>query len=205
MTGENKQLVIIGIGGLPRSGKDMLAEIFIGAGYFGVSLGDIVRDATRVRHADKPDPISRANTTETSNWLRENKGPDFALKEALSLYNEASKSKGYKGLLVYSVRAPVEVDFILSHHGHLVWVESSDEVRHERAIHNLRDGELPISLEEFKKQEDEQWVPQPGLSPEIQMNVQYVKEHATDYLENNSNSHDEYNRKAMALIESFKF
>lgn len=197
------ELNIVGIGGLPRSGKDMLAELFIGAGFFGVSLGDIVRDASRIRHANEPDPISRTNTTETSNWLRQTKGPDFALREALDLYEQASKTRKYSGLLTWSVRAPVEVDFILAHHGHLIWAEASDEIRHERAMHNLREGELPISLEEFKKQEDKQWLPQPGIPAEIQMNVSYVKDHATDFLENNSNSLDKFNKKAMVLVDKF--
>ena len=70
---------LIGIGGLPRSGKDTLAEVFMTNGFYGVSMGDIVRDEARIRHADSPDPISIANMTETSNYLREQKGPDLAL------------------------------------------------------------------------------------------------------------------------------
>ena len=201
----SEKISIIGIGGLPRSGKDMLAEIIIGSGFYGVSLGDIVRDISRTRHADKPDPISRVNTTETSNWLRQQKGPDFALKEALEMYKKASQSNSYKGILVWSVRAPVEVDFILANNGQLIWVETSDAIRHERAMHNLREGELVISLEEFKRQENEQWKPKPELPAEIQMNVSYVKDKATLYLENNSNSINEYNKKATELLNKIKF
>ena len=65
---------LIGIGGLSRSGKDTLAEFLISKGYFGVSLGDIVRNQSRIRHADAPDPISIANMTETANNLRQQKG-----------------------------------------------------------------------------------------------------------------------------------
>jgi dephospho-CoA kinase len=200
MNSSEEKLKIIGIGGLPRSGKDMLAEMFIGEGFFGVSLGDIVRNASKIRHANQPDPISRANTTETSNWLRQTKGADFALKEALELYRAASKHKLYKGLLVWSVRAPVEVDFILKNKGHLIWVEASDKIRHDRATQNLRMGEIEISLVEFKKQEDEQWIPRPDLPSEIQMNVSYVKEKATDILENESSSLSEFRQRAHYLI-----
>lgn len=201
MNDNDTKIKIVGIGGLPRSGKDMLANKFIEAGYFGVSLGDIVRNATRIRHADKPDPISRANTTETSNWLRQQKGPDFALKEALELYKEASKSKEYRGLLAWSIRAPVEVDFIYKNNGRLIWIEASDKVRYERAMQELRHGEAIISPEEFKRQEDEQWIPNnPDLPAEIQMNVSYVKDNAREILENNSNDLEEFNEKAEALV-----
>src|SRR5438552_3534057 len=138
---------IIGIGGLPRSGKDMLAGLFMDNGYYGVSFGDIVRGFTRERHKDQPDPISVKNMTETSNWLRETKGSDVVLQEAMRQFEEAKKSKDYKGVVLYSVRAPVEADFILAHGGQLIWIESSDEVRYERSLKALREGEPKLSLE----------------------------------------------------------
>src|SRR5579862_3867138 len=107
---------IIGIGGLPRSGKDTLAEYLVEQGYFGFSFGDFVREHSRLRHKDKPDPISVANMTETSNWLRETQGPDVVLQAAFKEFESKQKESGeYKGLVLYSVRAPVEVDWILAH------------------------------------------------------------------------------------------
>src|SRR5690606_32813087 len=150
---------IIGIGGLPRSGKDSLAALFMERGFYGVSLGDIVRDQSRLRHANTQDPISVANMTETSNFLRSEKGADFALKMALDQYHKAEKQKAYHGLVVFSVRVPVEVDFILRHNGALIWVEATDQVRHQRHTNHLREGEQKISLEEFKSQEALQWQP----------------------------------------------
>ncbi len=176
---------IIGVGGLPRSGKDTVADYLIASGYFGVSFGDIVRDYAKKRHQDKPDPISVRNMTETSNWLRKNKGPDFAMKEALNLYKQAGGDSRYKGLVTFSIRAPIEVDFILQKGGELVWIEASDKVRFERAMKNLRKGELAISFDEFKAQENLQNKPQPGIAKEIQMNTSYVKSKATILIENN--------------------
>lgn len=192
---------IVGIGGLPRSGKDTLAELFIKAGYFGFSFGDFTRDNARKRHADKPDPISVANMTETSNWLRETGGPDIILKEALKEF-EAAQAKGgnYKGLVLFSVRAPVEVDWILEHGGELIWVEASDEVRHQRMLQHLREGEAEISLAEFKRQEDLQAKPQPGIPVDAQMNTSYVKQHATKVLENNGDDVDAFITQARQLI-----
>jgi len=192
---------MVGIGGLPRSGKDALAEMFLGSGYFGMSFGDLVRSFAMLRHADKPDPISVANMTETSNWLRQTRGADFALKELLSRYEKDSKKNSYKGILAWSVRAPVEVDYILKHEGHLIWVESSDEIRYKRAMQNLRQGEIEISLEEFRRKENEQWMPNPNLPEGIQMNVSYVKTKATDILENDFDNLEEFRKQAKILID----
>jgi len=194
---------LIGIGGLPRSGKDTLADLFIADGWFGISFGDFTRMHAQKRHKDKPDPISVANMTETSNWLRETYGPDVILQEALKQFEQRQKEgKKDKGLILWSVRAPVEVDFILAHGGQLIWVETSDEVRYRRGMQNLRSGEPELSLEEFKAHEALQWQPQPDIPKEVQMDISYVKSHATKTLENNGDNKDEFIKKAKALVES---
>lgn len=191
--------VIVGIAGKPRSGKDSLAELFIAAGYFGFTVGDYVREFARERHADKPDPISIENLTETSNWLRETRGSDFALKEALRRYRTMKDQ--YRGLVIYSVRAPIEVDFILDNGGKLIWVEASDDTRYERNILAKREGEADISKEEFLRQEALQWKPQASLAPEIQMNIEYVKAKSSIVFENES-SFEEFKQKASELVAS---
>lgn len=194
---------IVGIAGLPRSGKDTVAELFMATGWFGISFGDVVREHARIRHKDEPDPISVANMTETSNWLRETHGADVILQQALKQFNERQiAGKGDKGLVLWSVRAPVEADFILEHGGRLIWVETSDEIRHQRAMQNLREGEQPISLEEFQRQEALQWKPQPGIPKEVQMNIAYIKEKATDTLENNGSDRDAFLQQVKTFISS---
>ncbi len=178
---------IIGIGGLTRSGKDTLAEWLIDQGYYGVSFGDIIRSYAHKRHAEEPDPISIVNMTVTANWLRQNNGADFVLKEAVAKFEATKPQKNYKGLVLYSVRAPVEVDFIHKNGGQVVWVEASDEVRYQRAKDNRREGEAEISMAEFQAQENLQWQPQPGIAPDAQMNAKYVKENADVVLKNNGN------------------
>lgn len=193
---------IIGIGGLPRSGKDTLAELLIKKGYFGVSLGDIVRNVSRERHADSPDPISVANMTETANFLRHQNGADFALKKALEQFEAAGGESKYKGLLVFSVRAPAEVDFIIKNGGNLIWLDASDQIRYQRAMQFLREGEAEIPIEEFKRQENLQWRPQPGIPPEAQMNIEYVKSKATITISNNSNDMAQFEKVTAAALQS---
>jgi dephospho-CoA kinase len=195
---------IVGIGGLPRSGKDTLAEMFMSSGFFGVSLGDIVRDASRERHADKSDPISVANMTETANHMRDNHGPDVVLNQALERYKKASQEKAYKGLVIFSVRTPVEADFILSQHGQLIWVEADDQVRYDRAVEFSRKGEMKdITLETFVAHEALQWEPRQGIPKDAQMNVAYVKQKATTVFENNINDLKQFQKNAQSLIQSF--
>lgn len=179
---------IIGVSGRDRSGKDTVAELFIEAGYFGFSFGDAVRRHSRVRHADKPDPISVTNMTETSNWLRSKYGPDVILKEALKEFEEAKKQgKQYEGIVLYSVRAPIEADFILEQGGQLIWVETSDDVRYARKISNQREGETKVTIEEMLAQESLQAEPQAGIPTEVQMDLSYIKSHATTTILNEGN------------------
>ena len=194
---------IIGIGGLPRSGKDTLAEVFIKNGYFGVSLGDIIRNIAKIRHKNKSDSISVANMTETSNYLRSERGADFAIKEAIQLFNSASQDDSYKGLVVFSIRAPVEVDKILTEKGELIWIETDDEVRLRRFHESLREGEAKISLKEQKAQEVLQSKPQSGLPVEVQMNTDYVKSKATITIDNNFSSVVEFQKNAEKVLSKY--
>ncbi len=191
---------IVGIGGQLRSGKDTLAAVLMNNGYFGVSFGDIVRSFAVERHKGDPNPISVANMTETSNWLRETRGPDVILKEALNRFEEANVEHKHKGVVLFSIRAPVEVDFILARGGELIWVESSDKLRHQRWLEHQRQGEAALTLEEFRTEEALQWKPQPGIPKEVQMDVEYVKSHATKTFINEQNDLNVFNTKAKDLI-----
>lgn len=180
---------LYGISGMPRSGKDTLALAMVKQGYFGVSLGDIVRDAARIRHSDKPDPIAVANMTETANHLRQEKGPDFALKIALDRYTKFGREA--LGLVLFSIRAPIEVDFIEAEDGHLAWIEASSEVRYQRTMRAKRVGEPDYSFDDFLAQEALQWIPQPSADPLVQMNMSYVKSKANIIVNNNGDDSEE--------------
>ncbi len=192
---------IVGIAGLPRSGKDTFAEWYLDAGYYGVSLGDVVREEARHRHKDKPDPISVAHMTETANHLRQQFGSDVILRKAVEQFQAAQTDKSYKGLVLYSIRTPVEADFILKNRGRLVWIEAADAVRYARAIEFAREGErTDIDMETFLAHEALQWQPKPGIPKEAQMDVSYVKSHATDIVENNENDIEGFRQKYLELI-----
>lgn len=191
---------IVGISGKIRSGKDTLANLMMEDGYYGVSLGEIVRDHSRTLFEKSPNPIAVENMTRTSNILRKQLGPDFLYKEAVRQFTELKDSRKYKGLLMFSVRAPIEAVNIIASGGKLVWVEASDEDRYKRAMDYLREGDERISFEEFKRNEESQFKPNLDLPTEIQMNLDYVKSRATNILTNDSDL-EHFNSKAQELIE----
>lgn len=195
--------LIVGIAGKIRSGKDSLAEIFINNGFFGVSVGDIVRQKSKELNSADPNPISTENMTKTANYLRSKFGSDFLFREAISRYKNAIKSKNYKGLVIYSVRAPIEADNILKYGGELIWIDSKDEVRYERAMSNLRKGDSRVSFEDFKIAESQQFLPNSKFDKDTQMNLDYVKSKATIRLTNNQNDISQFRDKALKIIKSF--
>ena len=193
---------IVGIGGYSRSGKDTLATLLLSAGYFGISVGDIAREYSMERHKDSKSPISRINLTETSNWLREQKGPDVFMKIALDKYRQALKTKEYRGMLIWSIRAPIEADFIIKNKGTLIWIDSKAKTRYKRFLENLRTGEVSIDFDEYLRQEQTQVVPQPDIDPLIQMNMDYVKEKSNLTLDNNFEGTEKFLEYAKQRISS---
>lgn len=192
---------IVGIGGYSRSGKDTLANYLVKEGFFGISVGDIAREFTLERHKNEENPISRINLTETSNWLREMRGPDVFMKIALDKYKQAKQNKDYKGLLIWSIRAPIEADYIIENKGQLVWIETDAETRYKRSMENLRKGEPKLDFEEYMRQEQTQVEPQPGIDPLVQMNLDYIKEVANLKLDNNYSSTEEFLNNAKSIIK----
>jgi len=199
-----EDFLIVGIAGKIRSGKDTLAEIFIQNGYFGVSVGDIVRERSRELHSDDPNPISTENMTKTSNYLRTKLGSDFLFIEAIERYKNAIKNKSYKGLVIYSIRAPIEADRILENQGQLIWIEANDEIRYKRAMENLRTGDSVSSFENFKLAESKQFTPDSDMPDESQMNLDYVKNKATKLLTNNDSNMYKFKAEALELVKSIK-
>lgn len=198
----HKEVYIAGVGGPDRGGKDTLAKAFIEVGFFGFSFGDAVREHAFKRHKDKSDPISVANMTETANHLRTLHGADVILKQALTDYeSEVKAGKQYEGIVLYSVRAPIEADFILEHEGDIFWVYADDQIRLKRRNDNVRNGESQVTMEQMLAQEALQTKPQPGTPVEAQMDLTYIKEHATVMIENNGNDLAAFEKQCVSIAQ----
>ena len=123
------------------------------------------------------------------------------MREGLDDFEKAKAAgKKYQGVVIYSVRAPIEADFILNHGGQLIWIESSDEVRYKRKIDNLRQGEASLSIEEMLAQEALQTRPQPDLPRTVQMDLGYIKSKATKIITNNGNNVEAFKDEAKKAL-----
>ena len=63
-------------------------------------------------------------------------------------------------------------------------------------------GQIKKGIEELKRQEALQWLPQPGTPAEAQMDISYVKSKSTIILENNGNDVKVFKGNAHKLISS---
>ena len=92
---------VIGISGLPGSGKSLVSEIAIKRGAVIVSMGDIIREEAKKRGE---------STKETAQKLREEFGQyivsELTIKKVKKLQEEDPESK----IIVEGIRSPHEVD-----------------------------------------------------------------------------------------------
>lgn len=92
---------VMGISGLPGSGKSLVSEIAIKRGAIIVSMGDIIREEAKKRGE---------STKETAQKLREEFGQyivsELTIKKVKKLQEENPESK----IIVEGIRSPHEVD-----------------------------------------------------------------------------------------------
>ena len=92
---------VMGISGLPGSGKSLVSEIAIKRGAVIVSMGDIIREEAKKRGE---------STKETAQKLREEFGQyivsELTIKKVKKLQEEDPESK----IIVEGIRSPHEVD-----------------------------------------------------------------------------------------------
>jgi dephospho-CoA kinase len=131
---------VIGTVGLPGSGKGEAAAVAREEGVPVVTMGDVVRRATRERGLDPAEHHGRVATA-----LREEEGPTAIAERSLPLVREAVADAGddVDTVLVDGLRSPVEVECFVDEFGGdflVVSVEAPFEVRAERLGARGRDA-----------------------------------------------------------------
>lgn len=161
--------MIIGIAGMPSSGKDTVAEIFEKKGYKHISLSQVLRNMAKEQNIE----LTTENLTEFGNSTRLKYGLGFLAKEAL---------KEIKGdAVITSIRQPGEVDVLRKKKDfYLIAVDATLENRWQRLSARRRPGD-PATLEEMKSIEKRQ--SKAGGSKDMQNDV--VMEMADYYIDNN--------------------
>ena len=140
---------VIGVVGLPGSGKSEAAAVADGMGIPVVTMGDVIREACRDRGLD---PASHHG--EVARALRNEGGPAAIADRSVPRIEDALRA--YDTVLVDGIRSDAEVDRFRAAFGDdftLVHVDAPFEVRAERVEARGRDDTAAESLRERDERE----------------------------------------------------
>ena len=134
---------VMGISGLPGSGKSLVSEIAIKRGAVIVSMGDIIREEAKKRGE---------STKETAQKLREEFGQyivsELTIKKVKKLQEEDPESK----IIVEGIRSPHEVDMFKENFEDFIILSifANPSLRFERLKLRMREDDS-TDYAEFKK------------------------------------------------------
>jgi dephospho-CoA kinase len=176
--------VVIGIAGMPGSGKAAFNAIARRKGFTIVVMGDEIRDETR-RRGLKPTP---ENIGKVMLQLRQEEGPAVVAKRCVP---KIEKAKG-NFVLVDGVRSLHEVKEFKRHFPNfvLIAIHSSPETRFQRLFRRKRSDD-PKGWEAFLKRDLREL--SVGLGNAIAM---------ADYLIINEGTKEEFNMKIHEVLEA---
>ena len=138
--------MIIGLTGTFASGKDTIADYLVKEKGFGAyGSGDVVREYVK----ELGWPMTRDSQREMANKLRQERGADFLVKEAIK------KSPG-ENKVISGIRQPNEAEFFTNTKGaYLIAVDAPIEIRFNRIVKRKREGD-PVTLEELRTKENKE-------------------------------------------------
>ncbi len=142
-------MTVIGIVGLPGSGKSEAAAVAREQGTPVITMGDVIRAACRERGLD---PATHHG--EVAGALREENGPGAIAERSLPMIEEAMMD--VSTVVVEGIRSDVEVDIFEDAFGEgftLVSIEAPFEIRAERIDARGRDDTGAESLRERDERE----------------------------------------------------
>jgi dephospho-CoA kinase len=144
---------VIGTVGLPGSGKGEAATVARDLSIPVVTMGDVVREATRERGLDPEEDHGRVATE-----LREEEGKAAIAERSLPAISERLDREGVETVLVDGLRSPVEVEAFEAAFGEdflLVSIEAPFEARAERLRGRARERTDEDEAELRKREERE--------------------------------------------------
>lgn len=116
---------IMGISGLPGSGKSMVSEIATQKGAIIVSMGNIIRDEASKRGE---------SSKETAQKLREENGPLIVAELTIEKIKEILKEDLTHTIIVEGIRSPHEVNLFRKHFDNFMVLSifANPTIRYER-------------------------------------------------------------------------
>ena len=122
---------VMGISGLPGSGKSMVSEIATQRGAIIVSMGNIIRDEAAKRGE---------STKETAQKLREENGPLIVAELTVEKIKEILNENLDQPIIVEGIRSPHEVNLFKRHFDNFIVLSifANPSLRFERLKHRGR-------------------------------------------------------------------
>ena len=143
--------MIIGLSGTFASGKDTLAKhLMQSKNFMHVSTGDMVRAVAEAEYGN----TERPTLLKTANELRRKRGPGVLADLGIEKY--VAEGSGFNGLVISGVRTLGEATAIQTNGGIIVFVDAPMDLRYKRIQDRKRANEESLSLEDFKKSEEEE-------------------------------------------------
>ena len=168
--------MIIGITGTNGAGKGTVVEYLVEKkGFKGYSVRDAITEEIFRRGL----PVNRPNLNEVATDLREKNGPGYFS----TLFIADAKEKGFKDIVIESIRNPIEAENLQSHGGKMLVVDADRDVRYKR-ISSRASATDTVSFEEFCAQEDREMESEDPTNP-AKMSINAVIKMADFHLENN--------------------
>ncbi|HKU19160.1 MAG TPA: AAA family ATPase [Candidatus Saccharimonadales bacterium] len=182
-----RDLQVIGLSGTNGSGKDslgmLLAERY---GYWFISVTELLREECRKRGL----PVARENLRAIGNELRRNFGAAVLVDKAHAAYQvRLDAGEQYRGLVMASLRNPIEADRVHELGGTVVWVDADPKVRYDRIQTNAaargRAEEDAKTFDQFLAEETAEMHPPEGGDHAV-LDMAAVKQRADIFVQNNS-------------------
>ncbi|MEN4007166.1 MAG: nucleoside monophosphate kinase [Methanobacteriaceae archaeon] len=144
---------VIGVTGLPGSGKSVAARVANTLGINVIRMGDVIRDEALKRNAD---------IGETAVKLREDYGKYVVAEKCVQIIEEALKNttddKNELKFVIEGIRSPAEVEIFKKHFGKfkVIAIYSSPKTRFMRLKRRKRSDDS-TTISEFKNRDEREF------------------------------------------------
>jgi dephospho-CoA kinase len=142
----NADKIVVGLAGMPGSGKSLVVETARAEGYAVVAMGDVIREETQKRGL-KPTP---KNIGKVMLELREKGGASVIADKCIPKIEQQKNRK----VIIDGLRSPSEVDAFKAHFSKfsLIAVHASPETRFKR-LYRRRRSDDPDGWELFHERD----------------------------------------------------
>ena len=139
-------MYVIGISGLPGSGKSLVSEIATKKGAIIVSMGDIIREEAKKRGE---------TTKETAQNLRKEHGEYIVSQLTIKKIEQLKDEGNEHSIIVEGIRSPKEVDLFKKHFEEfmILSIFTNPTLRFERLQKRMREDDSK-DYNEFKKRDN---------------------------------------------------